>query len=181
MGLADYVVQRCKGTGCTGFAQIATPSATTYSDPGLAAGSYSYQVRARDTAGNLSPFSNAASGAIPDIQPPASPGGLTATAIGYQINLSWGAATDDVAVTGYLLERCQDAGCSAFTQIAAPGGTASCRPLPGRQRSFSYRIRATDAAGNSSPYSECGEPATTPPIISYVQAIMQRRKRLRRR
>ena len=41
------------------------------------------------------------------------------------VNLSWTAATDNVAVTGYRVERCQGAGCSVFTQIATPTGTTS--------------------------------------------------------
>ena len=44
---------------------------------------------------------------------------LTATAASSsQINLRWGAATDNVGVTGYLIERCSRAGCSNFAQIA---------------------------------------------------------------
>ena len=39
-----------------------------------------------------------------------------------QINLSWTASTDNVGVTGYLVERCQGAGCTNFAQIATPTG-----------------------------------------------------------
>ena len=35
IGLANYVVQRCQGAGCTNFAQIGTPTGTTYADTGL--------------------------------------------------------------------------------------------------------------------------------------------------
>jgi chitodextrinase len=55
-------VERCLGTTCTIFAQIATPSGTTYSDTGLLpASTYRYQVRATDAAGNFSGYSNIAS------------------------------------------------------------------------------------------------------------------------
>src|SRR5262249_32971014 len=41
-------------------------------------------------------------GSPPDTQPPSAPGALTASAINSgEIDLSWGAATDNVAVTGY--------------------------------------------------------------------------------
>ena len=62
IGLANYILQRCQGAGCTNFAQIATPAGTTHNDTGLLANtSYRYQVQAIDTAGNTSPFSNIAS------------------------------------------------------------------------------------------------------------------------
>ena len=62
VGLANYIVQRCQGTGCTNFAQIAKPAGTTYNDTGLLANtSYSYRVQAIDTAGNTSPVSSIAS------------------------------------------------------------------------------------------------------------------------
>ena len=55
----------------------------------------------------------------PDTSPPSAPGTLSATAIsGSRVDLSWGAATDNVGVTGYRVERCQGAGCSNFAQIA---------------------------------------------------------------
>ena len=37
-----------------------------------------------------------------------------------RIDLAWGAATDDVGVTGYRVERCTAAACSTFAQIATP-------------------------------------------------------------
>ena len=62
VGVANYIVQRCQGAGCTNFAQIATPSGTTYNDTGLLANtSYSYRVQAIDMAGNTSPVSGIAS------------------------------------------------------------------------------------------------------------------------
>ena len=63
VGVTGYRVERCQGTGCTNFAQIATPAGTTYNDnTGLAPSTtYRYQVRATDGAGNLGPYSNIAS------------------------------------------------------------------------------------------------------------------------
>ena len=57
-------------------------------------------------------------GGSTDTQPPSAPGTLTATAASAgEIDLSWGAATDNVAVTGYQVFRCQGSGCSNFTQL----------------------------------------------------------------
>ena len=45
-----------------------------------------------------------------DTTAPTAPGSLTATApTSTQVNLSWTAATDNVGVTGYRVERCQGA------------------------------------------------------------------------
>jgi chitodextrinase len=61
VGVNGYQIQRCQGTGCTAFAQIATTSGTTFSDTGLAAGTtYSYRVDSTDAAGNVSGYSNVA-------------------------------------------------------------------------------------------------------------------------
>ena len=128
VGVTGYLVERCQGAGCTTFAQIATSSGTSFNDTGLASStSYSYRVRATDAAGNLSTYSNTATAttqAGPDTQPPTAPSGLTATALSSsQIALAWTASTDNVGVTGYRIERCQDSGCSAFAQIATPTTT----------------------------------------------------------
>src|SRR5262245_31986730 len=107
----------------------------------------------------------------PDTQPPAQPGTLTANAVsGSEVDLSWGASTDNVGVTGYLIERCQGAGCTNFTQTAATTGTGTTYKATSVSASntYSYRVRATDAAGNLSPYSNTASattptPDTTPP------------------
>src|SRR5712671_765413 len=102
-------------------------------------------------------------GAAPDTQPPSAPGGLTAVATsGSQINLMWMAASDNVGVTGYLVERCQDAGCFAFAQIASVSGTSFNDTGRLSNTSYSYRVRATDAAGNLGPYSNVASATTLP-------------------
>ena len=59
--MAGYLIERCQGASCSNFAQIATSTATGFSDTGLVAGvTYSYRVRATDSAGNLSPYSGTA-------------------------------------------------------------------------------------------------------------------------
>ena len=128
-------------------------------------------MRATDAASNLSPYSNTGTTATQaDTQPPTMPGTLTASAAGTtQINLSWGAATDNVGVTGYLVERCQGAGCTTFAQIATPTGTTYNDTGLTSGTTYNYRVRATDAAGNLSPYSNTA-PATTPVTVSGLVA-----------
>ena len=97
----------------------------------------------------------------PDTQPPTAPTNLTATAIsGSQINLSWTASTDNVGVTGYRVERCQGAGCNNFAQIGTAMGTTYNDTGLTSGTSYSYRVRATDAAGNLSPYSNVASTTT---------------------
>ena len=46
------------GSGCTNFAQIATPPSTSYTDTSVTASTtYRYRTRAADAAGNLGPYS----------------------------------------------------------------------------------------------------------------------------
>src|SRR5207249_4281577 len=162
VGVTGYRIERCQGAGCSTFTQIAAPSGTgtTYTDTGLSPStSYTYRVRAVDAAGNLGAYSNSAGATTPaagDTQPPSAPGTLTASATSStQINLAWGAASDNVGVTGYRIERCQGAGCSTFTQIAAPSGTGTTYTdtALSANTSYGYQVRAVDAAGNLGPYS----------------------------
>jgi hypothetical protein len=82
------------------------------------------------------------------------PSGLRVTNItASQVSLSWTASTDNVAVTGYFLERCQGDACSNFAQMAAPTGTTYTDAGLTGSTSYSYRVSAGDAASNRSPYS----------------------------
>ena len=61
-----------------------------------------------------------------DTTPPSQPGTLSATAVSNgEVDLSWGASTDNVGVTGYHVERCAGAGCSNFVQVATATGTGT--------------------------------------------------------
>lgn len=62
VGVTGYELERCQGSGCSSFLQIATPTATTYADNGLAGStSYSYRIRALDAVSNRSTYSAVAS------------------------------------------------------------------------------------------------------------------------
>jgi hypothetical protein len=92
---------------------------------------------------------------------------LTATAgSASQINLSWTASIDNVAVTGYKVERCSGAACSNFAQIATPTATTFNDTGLAASTSYSYRVRATDAAGNLSSFSPTATASTTGTTVS---------------
>ena len=88
-----------------------------------------------------------------------------------QINLAWTVSTDDVAVTSYLVERCQGAGCSSFAQVATSATATFGDTGLTASTAYSYRVRATDAAGNLGPYSNVAGATTQapPPIPMFVQ------------
>ena len=90
----------------------------------------------------------------PDVEPPSVPGNLMATAIGVsQVHLNWTASTDNVGVTGYFVER-QDPGNPSFVQVGTSTGPSYNDTGLTAGSSYSYRVRATDAAQNLSDYSE---------------------------
>ena len=160
VGVTGYDVFRCQGAGCSDFTQLATlGSVTGYQDTSVApATSYTYRVRAFDAAGNLGPYSDPASAttaAAPDTQPPTKPASLVATASGSDtIGLGWDAATDDRGVSGYQVERCSGQGCSDFTHLADTTGTTYSDSGLKASTEYTYRVRASDAAGNLGPYSD---------------------------
>ena len=54
-----YKIERCTGSGCTMFTQVATSASPAHVDNGLVAGTtYVYRVRAFDNKGNSSNYSN---------------------------------------------------------------------------------------------------------------------------
>jgi chitodextrinase len=109
--------------------------------------------RALSAAEIQNDMNTALSSAPPDTQPPSAPGNLVATAIGVsQVHLSWTASTDNVGVTGYLVER-QDPGSQSFVQVGTTPGTSYNDTGLAAGSSYSYRVRATDAAQNLSQYS----------------------------
>jgi len=98
-----------------------------------------------------------------DTTPPGAPGTLTATASGSTgIDLAWGAASDNVGVAGYRVERCAGSGCTSFGQIATPTGTTFSDTSLAAATSYSYRVRAADAAGNLGAYSNAASATTAP-------------------
>ena len=65
----------------------------------------------------------------PDTQPPTQPGTLTATAVsGGEVDLAWGASSDNVGVSGYQLERCQAAAAATSPRSPPPPARATRTP-----------------------------------------------------
>ena len=156
VGVVNYNVHRGTSAGFapSGANRIAQPTSTSYSDSGLAVGTYYYKVTAQDAAGNVSAVSNELSATVADATAPSAPSGLAATVAGSSVSLSWTAATDNVGVVRYNVHRGTTSG---FTpgignRIAQPTGTTytDTNVPPG---GYFYKVTAEDAAGNVGPVS----------------------------
>jgi chitodextrinase len=80
-----------------------------------------------------------------DTTPPSTPGSLAATATtSSSVSLAWNASTDNIGVTGYVVSR-------NGTEIATTG-TGTTYTDTGRtpSTSYTYTVKARDAAGNTS-------------------------------
>src|SRR5262249_48679827 len=124
-------------------------------------------------ANNLSAYSTIASATTqaPDTTPPSAPGVLTATPIsGSEIDLAWGAATDNVGIAGYRIDRCQGAGCNNFSKFGTlVTGTTFADPSLSPNTSYSYMVAAQDTSGNLGPYTNVATAttlATNPSLVA---------------
>ena len=145
VGVTGYNVYR-------GTTLLTTVTGTTYTATGLTASTaYSFTVRARDAAGNLSVTSNTVNvttlaATTTDTTVPSTPtlsaSGTTQTST----NLSWTASTDNVGVTGYNVYR----GTTLVTTVTGTTYTATGLTA---STAYSFTVRAKDAAGNLSAVS----------------------------
>jgi chitodextrinase len=149
----------------TAYGSIRTDAALVASHAlglsGLSASrTYHYRVKSRDVAGNLATsgdftFTTLASAGGADTTGPSSPTSLALSNVTTsQITIGWRASTDNVAVAGYRLDVATD---SSFTS----GGSFYKNVNLGNVASFTvnnlysgtlfyFRLRAYDAAGNTS-------------------------------
>src|SRR5580765_412246 len=143
-GVVNYNVYRSSTSGFTPSSAnlIAAPSGTSFTDTGLAPGTYYYKVTAQDAAGNLSGASNQASATV-DSAPPTAPGTLAANGGVSRADLTWGAATDDVGVVRYDVYRSTTSGFTpgSANLIAQPTGTQGLRRMRRRRPSPSTTPR----------------------------------------
>ncbi|NUK03977.1 fibronectin type III domain-containing protein [Streptomyces lunaelactis] len=115
---------------------------------------YSFTVRARDAAGNLSKPSPATAVTTPattpeDKQAPARPAELRGKVDGGRtVTLSWGKAADNIGITSYDIYQ-ED------SRIHSVSGTETTARVTGLRPGtvYTFTVRARDAAENSSPDS----------------------------
>lgn len=137
---------------------------------------YTVQVRAYDAAGNRGPTSQVSftTPAASDTVNPSAPGAVTISAItATGATASWGAATDNIAVTGYETRVDTGAWVNRGNVLTAP--IAGLNP----RTTYSVQVRAYDAAGNRGASSsanvttldDVAPTAPGTPVISAITAV----------
>ena len=110
-------------------------------------------------AQNFGATDDSGSSPPPDTTPPSVPAGLTATAeSSSRVSLRWNASTDNVGVTGYRVYR---NGTLLTTTTSTSYVDASAAP----STTYSYTVRAYDAAGNISEASTAVSVTTPEPPL----------------
>nr|BDS38157.1 alpha-amylase [Streptomyces dimorphogenes] len=93
----------------------------------------------------------------PDTQAPGVPSGVTATATGTSVVVSWQPSTDNVGVTGYQVTR---TGGTRGTTVTDVTSTVLSDTGLEANTAYSYTVRAVDAAGNTSAASAAARVTT---------------------
>ncbi|QSV44723.1 DUF2341 domain-containing protein [Geobacter benzoatilyticus] len=146
-----FKIERCTGAACTTFAEIATVDAnvTSYTDYGrIPNTTYRYRVRAYKGGGCgwYTPYS-AAQETTTTVPVPT---GLTLTTpSSTQVAASWTDTT--FSETSFKIERCQDAGCSVFSEAGSvsAGITSYTDSSVCSGTSYTYQIRPVNEGFSS--------------------------------
>ncbi len=159
---------------------------TGYVDATVTTGSaYVYGLVPVDTSGNVGPAATASVtiGVVADTTKPSVPGGLVAAKVPStrQVDLTWVASTDNIAVTGYKVYRATASGAvwpGEWTYLG--DGAAAVSPsytdsAVAWATTYYYRVLAFDAAGNWSDPSASSAGVTVdaaPPLPNWVVTII---------
>jgi len=129
---------------------------------------YTFTVKARDAAGNVSVASNQVTvllGITKDTVPPSAPTNLSTSSVSdTRVSLRWTASTDNVGVVLYEVYQGSTLAATAFGSASATVSGLT----PGTP--YSFTVRAQDAAGNASSFS-APVSATTTGAIDYGVTI----------
>ena len=107
-----------------------------------------------------------------DTIPPTQPTDLIANPVSSStINLSWTASTDNVGVAGYQIYRCEGTECTPITLAGTSQTNNFLDTNLNPATTYSYRVRAYDAAGNFGENSSIVFATTFEQIITVEQMI----------
>jgi hypothetical protein len=131
-------------------------------------GTWYYVVIAGDAAGNHSDPSAQTTAVVlppPDTTAPTAPTGVSGSAVGHAVTVTWTASTDDTAVTGYDVYRGTTSGFTAdgTSKVGTTAGTTFNDPAVATGTVF-YKVIAFDAASNRSDPSAASDPVVVPDV-----------------
>ncbi|MEO7261960.1 MAG: LamG-like jellyroll fold domain-containing protein [Jatrophihabitantaceae bacterium] len=133
-----------------------TTAPYSFSWSATSVGDHTLQARAHDGAGNTATSSTVTVTVPPDTTAPGAPGTPSASDVtASAATLSWTAATDDRGVSGYQVLR-------DGVVVGTPAGLSFTDTGLGAGTTYSYTVRAVDAAANVGPAS-AATPVTTQP------------------
>ncbi|HET7630361.1 MAG TPA: fibronectin type III domain-containing protein, partial [Candidatus Saccharimonadales bacterium] len=169
---ARYTVQVTPATDTVFAAPTihTSTTATSYTvSSSLTPTTYRWRVRAEAKSGS-GPWSSEWTFTVGNTPPPTAdttaptiPASLTATASSTsQIALSWGASTDNVGVTGYDVYR-YGPGSTNYTRLTTTTTTGYQDSGLASATTYSYYVKARDAAGNTSAASNTASATTQAP------------------
>lgn len=148
---SGFEIDRCAGSGCTNFAQIATTGAgvNSFSNTGLAAGTtYTYRVRATNSAGDSGNSNVASATTTAGAAVPAAPTNLRVTSVTTSsITLAWSDNSNNE--TRFEFERRTASTNFAFIGSVGANRTSATNINLPRLTTFIYRMRACNANGCS--------------------------------
>lgn len=143
----------------------------TYGLTGLSqATAYTFEVRARDAAGNPSPVRAAPSFTTLDVSVPSAPASLNFSSVSaFSALASWGVATDNIGVAAYQYRLTTQV---QWTETGVAQSTFLTGLAP--QTSYTVEVRARDAAGNvgapiSNSFTTLIAPPAAPTNLEYRQ------------
>jgi hypothetical protein len=149
-GATGYNVKRSTTAGGP-YAQIASPTAATYTDTSVTNGTaYYYVVSSLNAAGESANSSEAAGTPKAPAAPPPPPAGLTATAGDATVTLNW---TASAGATSYHVKRSTKSG-GPYTQVAAPTSTTYTDPALVNNATYFYVVTAVNSTGESANSTE---------------------------
>ena len=131
-----------------GSTLVGTSTTASYNVTGLVgATTYSFSVKAKDAAGNLSAASNIVSittlTPVPDTTAPTAPTLTASGTTSTSTNLSWSGATDNIGVTSYDVYQGNTLKATVSTSTYAATGLSA-------STAYTFYVVAKDAAGNLS-------------------------------
>ena len=167
----NFIIERSVGNN-TGYSQLTElgPGATSYKDTTvISSQSYYYRVKAKNLAGN-SAYSNEIGPITSNSLYPKAPTGLTVGTISSSaLRLAWNDNSNNE--TGFKIERKSDSG--SFSQIAITEANVKDYTNSGLNdgATYTYRVRATNSAGDSNYSNEASATTLKPPPSTQTPTI----------